>query len=89
MCEYRRAGVDSLGEQITPHEHVQERIVEQSVYAVVPPIMEGLSADVQITPHEPVQGRIVEQSVYVVVPPIIEGITAVVQITPHAEGSSL
>ena len=28
----------------TPHEHVQERIVEQSVYVVVPPIMEGISA---------------------------------------------
>ena len=42
-----------------------ERIVEQSVNVVVPPIMEGISAVEQITPHEHVQERIVEQSVYV------------------------
>ena len=36
----------SADEQTTPHEHVQERIVEQSVYVVVPPIMEGITAAV-------------------------------------------
>ena len=69
--------------RITPHGHVQERTVEQSVNVVVPPIMEGVSAVVQITSHEHVQGRIVEQSMYVVVPLIIEEITAVEQVTPR------
>ena len=81
----------AFGEQITPHDHVQQRIVEQSEYVVVPPIMEGISAVEpeawwclceQIAPHGHVQERIVkqsvyEQSVYVVVPPIMEGISAV------------
>ena len=34
----------SAVEPITPHEHVQERIVERSENVVVPPIMEGISA---------------------------------------------
>ena len=37
--------------QITPHEHVHGRIVEQSVYVVVGPIVEGVSAVVQMAPH--------------------------------------
>ena len=78
-------GVDSLGEQIAPHEHVQERFVEQSVYVVVPPIMEGISAVGQITPNEHVQERIVEQSVYVCRASDYGGISAVEQITPHVQ----
>ena len=64
-----------------------ERIVEQSVNVVVPPIMEGISAVEQTTPHEHVQEREVEQSVNVVVSPIKEGISAVEQITPHRYSS--
>ena len=60
-----------------------ERFVEQSVYVVVPPIMEGISSVEQITPHEQVQERIVEQSVNVVVRPIMEGISSGELITPH------
>ena len=70
-------------EQITPHEHVQERFVEQGVKVIVPPIVEGIAADVQITPHEPVRGRMVVQRVIVAVPPIVEGIPAFDQVTPH------
>ena len=66
--------------KITPHEHVQERIVEQSVNVIVPPIVEGISADVQITPTLTGFG---DQSVIVAVPPIVEGIPAFDQVTPR------
>ena len=52
VCECRRASdyMEGLSAvvRITPHEHVQERIVEQSVTVVVPPIVEGVSAVEQI-----------------------------------------
>ena len=38
--------------QITPHGHVQVRILEQRLNVVVPPVMDGILAVEQSTPHE-------------------------------------
>ena len=64
----------SAEEQI-PHVHARERIVEQSVNVIVPPIMVGISESEPITP------RVHFKQSVIIVPLTIEGISAAEQIT--------